>query len=151
MAGVLREVEMSDLLGDTSTALYSTLNGGTVLTAALGGTARIYDMQAPDGVSPPFLVFQHQGGGPDNITSAGIESNVWVVKVYSAVGAKAASDAFALADALLHRRNIAIVSDGGTINTWWCAREENIKLLENLPNGKRVWMRGGIYRIRTSN
>jgi hypothetical protein len=137
---------MSDLLGDTSTALYTTLNGGTALTTALGGTARIYDMQAPDGASLPYVVFQHQGGGPDNITSAGIESNLWLVKVYSNASAKAASDIFALADELLHRKNITI----GTANTWWCAREENVKLLENLPNGKRVWMRGGIYRIRTS-
>jgi hypothetical protein len=139
---------MGDLLGDTSTAIYSTLNGGTVLTASLGGTARIYDMQAPDGASPPYIVFNHQGGGPDNMCPSEIESNLWLIKAYSNVSAGTASAIFALADDLIHRKNLTI--NGGTVNTWWCVREENIKLLENLPNGKRVWMRGGIYRIRTS-
>jgi hypothetical protein len=148
---------MSDLLGDTSAAIYTVLSGGTALVAQLAtvpgvaGTASlpaIYDMQAPDGAPLPYVIFQHQGGGPDNITSAGIESNVWAVKIHTASGAKNASQIFALVDELLHRKNLSI--SGGTVNTWWCCREENVKLLENLPNGKRIWMRGGIYRIRTS-
>jgi hypothetical protein len=148
LASIFQEVGMSDLLGSTSTALYTTLNGGTALTTLLGGTARIYELQAPDGAKPPYVVFNHQGGGPDNITHASIESNLWLVKVYSSTSAKVASNIFAEVDTLLNRQNISI--SGGSVNTWWCARETNVKLLENLPNGQLTWMRGGIFRIRTS-
>ena len=137
---------MTDLLGDTSTALYTTLQGGTALTTLLAGTVSIYDMQAPDGASMPYVVFNHQGGGPDNDSSRDVESNLWLVKVYSATSAATASNIFDEADKLLHKRQITIT---GT-TTWWCHREENVKLVENLPNGKRVYMRGGIYRIRTN-
>jgi hypothetical protein len=146
LAGIFQEVGMSDLLGSTSTALYTTLNGGTALATLLGGTARIYELQAPDGAKPPYVVFNHQGGGPDNITSASIESNLWLVKAYSSTSAKVASNIFAEVDTLLNRKNISI----GSASTWWCAREINVKLLENLPNGQLTWMRGGIFRIRTS-
>ena len=139
---------MTDLLGDTSTALYTTLQGGTALTTLLAGTVSIYDMQAPDGVSMPYVVFNHQGGGPDSINPSEIESNLWLGKAYSPTSAANASAIFAQADVLIHRKQLSI--NGGTVNTWWCAREENVKLVENLPNGKRVFMRGGIYRVRTS-
>jgi len=143
---ILQEGSMTDLLGDTSTALYTTLQGGAALTTLLAGTVSIYDMQAPDGAAMPYVVFNHQGGGPDNINPSEIESNLWLVKAYSATGAANASNIFAQADALIHRQNISI----GSRNTFWFAREENVKLVENLPNGKRVFMRGGIYRVRTT-
>jgi hypothetical protein len=137
---------MSDLLGDTSVALYTTLAGGTALTALLAGTTSVYESQAPDKSTYPFVVFNHQGGGPDNINPSEIESNLWLVKVYSATSAKSASDIFAQADALLHRKNISI----GSAKTFWCCREQNVKLVENPPNGVIRYMRGGIYRIRTT-
>ena len=147
---------MTDILGETSEALLSTLSAGTVLTALLStapntGTAvspAIYDTQAPDEASPPYIVFNHQGGGPDNITSSDIESNLWLVKAYSATLLSNASSIFNEADKLLHKQNISI--NGGTVNTWWCCREENVKLVENPPSGKPIFMRGGVYRIRTS-
>ena len=137
---------MSDLLGDTSTAIYTTLAAGTALIGKLGGTA-IYDMQAPDGVALPYLIFNHQGGGPDSINPSEIESNLWLVKAYSATSAQNASQIFAEADTLIHRKQLSI--NGGTVNTFWCAREENVKLVETLPSKQHVWMQGGLYRIRT--
>lgn len=148
---------MTDLLGDTSTALNTIFTGGTALTALLstvpniGGTVSVpavYEMQAVDGATYPLLIYQHMGGGPDNINPSEIESNLWLVKAYSPTSAANASAIFAQADVLIHRKQLSI--NGGTVNTWWCAREENVKLVENLPNGKRVYMRGGIYRVRTS-
>ena len=138
---------MTDILGETSEAIFSTLSAGTVLITALGGTA-IYDTQAPEGASLPYIVFNHQGGGPDNITGSNIESNLWLVKAYSATLLSNASSIFNEADKLLHKQSISI--NGGTVNTWWCCREENVKLVENPPSGKPIFMRGGIYRVRTS-
>ena len=147
---------MSDLLGDTSTALNTTFAGGTALTALLStvpntGTAvypAVYDMQAPDGATLPYLIYNHQGGGPDSINPSEIESNLWLVKAYSATSAQNASQIFAEADLLIHRKQLSI--NGGTVNTFWCAREENVKLVETLPSKQHVWMQGGLYRIRTA-
>ena len=134
------------ILDATSAALYSTLKAGTALTAKLAGTTAIYDMQAPDEASYNYLVFSHQGGGPDLVNKSDIESNLWFVRIYSNVSAKSATEAFAQADALLHKQNLSISG----VSTFWCAREENLKLVETTPNGEKVYMAGGIYRIRTT-
>jgi hypothetical protein len=136
---------MADLLSSTSAALLTTLSGGTALIAALGGTA-IYDTQAPDAATAPYVVFNHQGGGFESLTSAELENNVWLVKVYSATTMSHAQTIYALVDALIHRRNLTIT--GAT--TFWCAREDNVQLVENKPNNTRLFMRGGLYRIRTN-
>lgn len=135
------------ILDKTSAALYTTLTGGTALVSMLsGGTAGIYDTQAPEGAALDYVVFSHQAGGPETVSSSNIENNLWFVRAYSAVSAKRASEILGQADALLHRRNITI----GSGSTWWCAREENVKNVEVTPSGQLVWMAGGIYRIRTS-
>jgi Protein of unknown function (DUF3168) len=137
---------MTDILGDSGSAIFTTLKAGTALTALLAGTTAIYDQQAPDGATLPYVVFSHQGGGPDLITSANMENNLWFVRAYTSASSQHASAIFAEVDALLHKKNIAI----GSLNTFWCAREENLQLVETEPNQAKVWMRGGSYRIRTS-
>lgn len=134
------------ILEDTPAALYTTLQGGTALTALLAGTTSIYDASPPHGVAYPYVVFNHQGGGPELQTSKGMESNLWFVRAYSAESAKNAAQIFEQVDALLHQINISISG----LTTFWCAREENIKLVETAPDQSRVWQAGGIYRIRTT-
>jgi hypothetical protein len=92
------------------------------------------------------MTFSHQGGGPDNIAPVDLENNLWYVRAYSATSAKDATEIFAQADLLLDRKALSITG----YNTFWCNRESNIKLVENLPNGGKIWSSGGIYRIRTS-
>lgn len=135
------------ILDKTAAAIYTALNGGTALTALLAGTTSIYDAQAPDGASYPFVVFSHQGGGPDNIAPVTIESNLWYVRAYSETSAKTAAEIFEQVDALLHRKALSITG----FTTFWCNREQNIRLIENLPSGEKVWSAGGIYRIRTTS
>jgi hypothetical protein len=135
------------ILDATAAALYATLKAGTALTALLSGTTSIFDMQAPDGVSSPYVIFNHQGGGPELLTSKQIEGNIWLVRGYSAVSAKKASEIFGQVDALLNKKNITI--SGAT--TFWCVREENVKQVENGPDNSKFWMAGGLYRIRTTS
>jgi hypothetical protein len=134
------------ILDATSAALHTTLTGGTALTAKLAGTASVYDTQAPDGASYNYAVFSHQGGGPDLITPSNIESNLWFVRVYSATSMKSATEAYAQADLLLHKKQLSITG----LTTFWCAREENVKLVETTPSGNKAYMAGGIYRVRTT-
>jgi len=133
------------ILDKTAAAFYTTLTGGTALTALLAGTASVYDTQAPDNATLPYVVFSHQAGGPENVDANNLEQNLWYVRAYSATSAKTATEIFAQADTLINRVNISITG----FNTIWCAREENIKLVENTPSG-RIWSAGGLYRIRTA-
>jgi len=132
------------ILDKTASALYTTLQG-TALTSLLAGTTSIYNMQAPDNATLPYVVFNHQGGGPENVDNNALEQNLWYVRVYSATSAGTAAAIFEKADNLLNRVNVSITG----FNTLWCAREENITLLENTPSGK-VWSAGATYRIRTA-
>jgi len=133
------------ILDHTSAALLTTLQSGTALTALLPGTTSIYDMQAQDNDTLPYIIFTHMGGGPDNIAPVNLENNLWQVRAFG-TSAKNATEIFEQADLLLNRKAISISG----YNTFWCNRETNIKLVENLPNNVKIYTAGGIYRIRTS-
>jgi hypothetical protein len=123
------------------------MKAGTALTGMLSGTTAVYHMQAPDNASLPYIVFNHQGGGPELINPSDLESNVWWVRSYSVTSALNAALIFEQADLLLHKKNITI-TDCTTIQ---CVREQNITLVEKLPTGKFIFTCGGMYRIRTTN
>ena len=135
------------VLDSTAAAFYTTLTGGTALTALLAGTASVYHQQAPDGAAFDYVVYNHQGGGPDLITSADMESNLWQVRFFSTTSSKTAAQGFTQVDALLHKKNIAISG----VTTFWCAREQNIVLVENPPDSQKVYSVGGLYRVRTTS
>ena len=135
------------IIDDTATAIYTTLKAGTALTGMLSGTTSIYHMQAPDNASLPYIVFNHQGGGPELINPSNLESNIWWVRSYSTTSALNSALIFEQVDLLLHKKNITI-TDATTIQ---CVREQNIALVEQLPTGKKMFTCGGMYRIRTTN
>ena len=135
------------IINNTATALYSTLTGGTALTALLSGTAAVYDMQAVEKATYPYVVYNHQGGGPTNETKANLENNVWWIRAYSKTSAKNAALIFTQVDALLHKKNITITN----ATTIWLCREENIALVESNPAGEKIFTCGGMYRIMTTN
>ncbi len=134
------------ILDKTSASLYTTLQAGTALTARLAGTTSIYSDQAPDNATFPYIVFNHQGGGPDNIAPVNLENNLWYMRVYSTTSQKDATEIFDLADQRINR--VALTISG--YKTFWCNRETNIRLVENLPSGERIFSCGGVYRVRTS-
>ena len=143
------------IIDDTATALTTILVGGTALTAMLStvpntGTAivpAIYHIQAPDAADLPYVVFNHQGGGPELINPSNLESNVWWIRSYSMTSALNSALIFEQVDLLLHKKNITI-TDATTIQ---CVRDQNISLVENLPTGEPIYTCGGMYRIRTTN
>jgi len=133
------------ILDKTAAALYTTLNAGTALTALLARTDGIYDTQAPDGAVLPYVVFSHQAGGPENVDPNNLEQNVWYVRAYDDTRFKDATEIFEQIDTLLNKVNISITG----FNTLRCVREENVRILETLPNKTKIWGVGGMYRIRT--
>jgi hypothetical protein len=135
---------MSDPLSATAKALYATLSGGTALTSLLAGTASVYDTQAPDGASLPYVVFSHAGGGPDNINPSNLENDVWWIRAYTTGTMEAAYAIREQVDALVHKQ--ALSPSGWTVLD--CRRETSVTTVENPPSGQRISVAGGLYRIR---
>jgi len=132
------------VLNALNTALYSKLNAATALTNLLAGTTSIYYQQAPDGVTFDYVVFSHQAGGPENIYSGDLRDQLVYVRGYSTTGPAAAGSIDAQVSTLLHRGTVNV---SGYTN-FWMVREQEFSLVENAPNGKKVWMAGAFYRIR---
>jgi hypothetical protein len=125
-------------------AIYTTLSGGTALTNLLGGTL-VYYQQAPDGKAPPYLIYNFQGGGYEAITPRDMWNGIYFVRGFSPNAATAGS-IDAQAHALLHKKALSVA---GWTN-FWLVREQDMALVENLPNGKKLYMAGGMYRVRLS-
>ena len=135
---------MSDYFGAMGTAIYNTLKAGTALTTELGGTF-VYADQAPDNASLPYIVFNHQGGGPENISPGNLQNDLWQIRGFASTRAQANRIDGDVTD-LVHRVNISI--SGYT--TVWCVKETNISLVENPPDGAKIYSAGGFYRVRIS-
>lgn len=126
-----------------ATALYSKLNAGTALTALLAGTTSIYNIQAPDNASLDYVVFSLQAGGPMGITPSDLREQVYFVRGYSGTSALRAGSIDSQISSLLHHGSLTVT--GYTIMA--INRELDYQLVENLPNGQKIWMAGASYRI----
>lgn len=135
---------MSDYFGAMGTAILNKLKAGTALITELGGTY-IYADQAPDTASPPYVVFNHQGGGPENISPGNLQSDIWQIRAYATTRAQANRLDGDIYD-LIHRK-ILSVSGYANLYTW---KEQNISLVENPPDQAKIYSAGGLYRVRLS-
>jgi hypothetical protein len=136
---------VTDYFGAMGTAIYSTLAAGTALITELGGTA-IYQDFAPDGAARPYLIYNHQGGGNENLTHSGLKNNVWFVRGYANTRAKAVA-IDAKIDALLNKRTLSITG----FTNFWTVRELDQSAVELMPNNSRIYMAGAFYRIRVTS
>lgn len=133
MAGVIEAVE---------TAIFGKLAGGATLITEIGGTA-IYNRIAPPDTALPYVIFQWQGGGDENLTPSRMRNQVYTVKAVAATLVKAA-DIDEQIDALLHDQTLTV---SGWAN-FWMAREGDIAYHELEVDNKPVFHTGGMYRIR---
>lgn len=122
-------------------AIYSRLSGGTALINLLGGTAIYYDL-APEKASLPFVVFSHQGGGPENTNPSDMRSQLVFVRAYSRISTQAGS-IDAACSTLLHGKALSV---SGYTN-YWTVRETDITLYESPPDGNHVYCCGALYRV----
>jgi hypothetical protein len=125
-------------------ALYTKLQATAGLTSLLAGTTSIYHMQAPEGAVLPYAVFSLQGGGDQNDTANRMKNVVVFVRAYSGASAAQAGSIDAQIDTALHLQSLSVT--GWT--SVWLAREQDLELTENVPNGAPVYMSGGLYRVR---
>jgi hypothetical protein len=127
---------------DLNTSIYNRLAGGTALVTALGGTA-IYYLQAPDNAVKPFVIWNFQAGGDENMTANRTKNLVILVRTFASTP-KRAGEIDQMVDGLLHLQPLTV---SGWTN-FWLARESEVSLVENLPNVEKSYMAGGLYRVR---
>jgi len=127
-----------------SKGIYDTLKAGTALTALLAGTTSIYNMQAPDSATLPYVVFNLQGGGWDANLPTDAINVLYYIRGYTKFSAAAAGSIATQIDALLHGKTITV---SGYTN-YWCNHESEIEFVENLPSGDKIYNSGYYYRIR---
>jgi hypothetical protein len=124
-------------------AIFGKLSAGTALTALLPGTASIYNMQARENATYPYVVFSLNAGGPLNITPSDNRELIYWIRCYSKVSAGQAGSIDSQVSNLLHKGSVSI-SGYSNVFVW---REMDAELLETLPNTEPVWMCGGMYRF----
>ena len=125
-----------------NTAIYSRLNGATAVTSLLAGTTSVYALQAPEGATLPYIVWNVQGGGDTNDTSNRLKNLVIFIRAYASTNARAGSIDAAI-DTALHFVPFTGVTGWTNI---WLARETDLETVENPPTGSQVFMNGGLYR-----
>ena len=131
------------LLGD---AIYTKLAANGDLITALGGTA-IWEAIAPSSQSYPYVIFQWQGGGDENMTPSRMVNEVWTVKAICDV----ANGSKAKAEAVAKEIDEALVGQFLTVTGWtnfWLAREQSVKYAETDEAGEPIWHIGAMFRIR---
>ena len=126
-------------------ALYTTLSGGTALTALLGGTA-IYNALGPQGtaVTYPLVMFTKSSGLDDNDSPRRTKTLVYQATGISDKGKKEAETIDNAIDALLHDSSLTVTG----WSEYWVRRESDISYVEQIPGGKVLWHEGGLYRVR---
>lgn len=124
-----------------ATALWNKLSADSTLTGMLSGTGAIYRTQA--GTAPmPYVVYSQYAGGPLNITKSDLRDPLYFVRAYASTMDLAGS-IDARVSGLLHHGTLTV---SGYTN-YWLARESDVELPQELPNGQNVFMAGGVYRI----
>jgi hypothetical protein len=128
-------------------ALYTKLSGGTALTNLLGGTA-VYQYLAPEGVDPPYVIYQRMSQVPINVLAGvAVENAVYMVKGVTAqsgtvAGVVNAGSIAGAIDTLLQDQALTI--SGYT--HLHLRRESSIDYVET-DNSVRYSHRGATYRV----
>lgn len=125
-------------------AVYSKLQGTTAITSQLSGTTAIYSVQAKDGEALPYIVFNIQGGGDENMDAHRTKNIIMFVRAYSQTSKAQAGSIDSAVDTAIHRQSLTV---SGWAN-FWTARESDLETVQVQPDGQKIYMVGGLYRVR---
>jgi hypothetical protein len=130
-------------MNELNTSLYGTLSAATALTALLPGSTSFYYQMPPDNPTYPLVIWNLQGGGDLNMTPKRRKSLVVYIRAYSKVSAAQAGSIDKQIDTLLHGKSLSV---SGWAN-YWLMRESDVELVENPPDGNKIYSAGGFYRV----
>lgn len=131
-------------MNELNTAIYGRLQGTSGVTSLLSGTTAIYNQQAPEGATLPYVVFSTASEIDENMTQNRTKNTLVSIRAYSGVSAAQAGSIDAAIDTAIHL--VPLTVSGWT--NFWMAREQGIELVENQPSGKRIFSSGADYRAR---
>lgn len=129
---------------DLWSAIYTKLNGTTAVKNLLAAATAIYHASAPDNASFPYIIFNVQAGGPQNITASDLRDNVYNIRAVSSTSMKQAGDIDTAISAALHDGTLTVTG----YTNFWLRRETDFAFSQILPNGTKAYISGGLYRIR---
>lgn len=135
---------MAGPLGVIDIAIKAKLNISAI-TTLLGGNAKIYNKIAPQGTALPYVIFQWQGGGDENVTPRDSVNVVYTVK--------ALGTTLVVVDNIDEQIKLALHEQTLTVTGWTnyrTQREEAVDLVETEETGQIVYHRGAMYRIMNS-
>lgn len=132
---------MANLRVNLDTAIYTVLNVESVVNEATGG---VFNSLAPQGTSPPFVVFQAMSKVDDYFAFTGRGgSAIYMVKAIDrSPWPKSAGDIDTQIDSVMQDASLSIT--GHALLS--CRRESDIYLVEN-QDGVIYQHIGGMYRI----
>jgi len=132
---------MTDFAGSVDAALFSKLT--TTPGTAFYGT-RIYNMQAPEGVPRPYIIFSQIAGGNDNLTPNDSNDLTYRVECVGATRSDAATGNGYIQQALGSIQYELTVTN---YSNYALQRQESFSRVDNI-GGTQYWRRGDNYRIR---
>ena len=133
---------MANLRVNLDTAVFNTLNVSSVVNEATGG---VFNSLAPQGIEPPFVVFQAMSKMGDYwaFSSGRGGSAVYMVKAISkSPWPKEAGDIDTQIDSVMQDASLSVTGH----SLLYCRREEDLYLVED--QGGVIYNHvGGLYRI----
>ena len=126
-----------------NTTIYDALTGASALTDLLAGTTSAYFLQAPDDSPLDYVVWSHQGGGPENVNPSDLRNIILWIRGYSGTASAAGSIDSQISTLI---DGVALSVSGYT--NFWTVRQQAVSLVENLPDGRQVYTSGAFYQIR---
>jgi len=126
------------------TAIYTKLQTNGTITALLSGTTAIYSVQAKNAETFPYIVFNVQGGGDENLDAHRTKNFVVYIRAYARGNKAQAGSIDSAFDAVLHLQSINV---SGWAN-FWLAREQDLETAQVMANGETIFSVGALYRVR---
>ena len=131
-------------MNDIKAGLRSWLQGGTALTALLGGgTASVYYGEAPRGAADPYVIYARHDGGDMTENPERLLDLLFTVKGVSETSAYQAGQVAAAIDARLHDQ---VPTISGWV-VWMCVRDTPVDYVVRREDGGREFHDGAIYRV----
>jgi hypothetical protein len=127
-----------------NSALYTRLQTTSAVTTLLSGTTAIYNQQAPEAATLPYIVFSTPSEIDDNDTQNRTKNILVSIRSYSGNSAAQAGSIDNAIDTALHLIPLTVTG----WSNFWMAREQGIELVENQPSGKQIYSMNADYRVR---
>ena len=125
------------------TGLYNKLAGDSTLMALCSGGTPVFQWRAPPDTARPYVVFFFAGGGTENVNPSDLTNFRYAVKGVSDT-LEAAANIKARVRTVLHKQTLTVTG----YTNFDTAEENEVRMVEDAPDGNPIYHYGAYYRIR---